>query len=79
MEPRLNGIQKGADFIDVGCGYGGLLFSLHQAFPEKLILGMEIRDKLVDYIGLKLKALREHKDCYHEVGVIRTNAMKHML
>ena len=66
------------DFLDVGCGFGGLLFSLHQNFPEKKVLGLEIRDKLVDYIGLKIQALRKHKNTCHNVGVIRTNAMRHL-
>lgn len=37
--------------VDIGCGYGGLLFGLSAVFPDKLILGMEIREKLVNYVG----------------------------
>jgi tRNA (guanine-N7-)-methyltransferase len=37
--------------IDIGCGYGGLLFGLATLFPNKLILGMEIRDKLVNFVA----------------------------
>jgi len=36
----------GAEWLDVGCGYGGLLMSLAPAFPERLMLGFEIRDKV---------------------------------
>lgn len=36
--------------IDVGCGYGGLLFQLATTFPEARSLGMEIRLKVVDYV-----------------------------
>lgn len=44
--------------IDVGCGYGGLLFALASIFPDKLILGMEIRDKLVNFVGEKIRGMR---------------------
>lgn len=43
--------DKKVQIIDVGCGYGGLLFALAPLFPDKLILGMEIRDKLVNFVG----------------------------
>jgi tRNA (guanine-N7-)-methyltransferase len=44
--------------IDIGCGFGGLLFGLAPLFQNKLILGMEIRDKLVNYVGEKIKGYR---------------------
>lgn len=34
------------EFVDVGCGYGGLLISLSPLYPESLMLGMEIRMKV---------------------------------
>ncbi|TKS71514.1 tRNA (guanine-N(7)-)-methyltransferase [Collichthys lucidus] len=34
------------EFADIGCGYGGLLVELSPLFPDKLILGLEIRVKL---------------------------------
>jgi tRNA (guanine-N7-)-methyltransferase len=37
--------------IDIGCGYGGLLFGLAQILPDKLLLGLEIRDKLVNFVA----------------------------
>ena len=33
-------------FADVGCGYGGLLVQLSPMFPDKLMLGLEIRDPI---------------------------------
>ena len=32
-------------FLDVGCGFGGLLVRLSPLFPDTLMLGMELRDK----------------------------------
>lgn len=34
------------DFVDVGCGFGGLTVRLADAFPKKVIVGMEIRKKV---------------------------------
>ncbi|VDO00442.1 unnamed protein product [Rodentolepis nana] len=36
--------------VDIGCGYGGLLFSLSTRFPTSRIVGMEIRLKVMDYV-----------------------------
>ena len=32
--------------LDVGMGFGGLTVALAEIFPEKLVLGMEIRAKV---------------------------------
>ena len=34
------------EFADVGCGFGGLLIKLSPLFPDRLMVGMEIRDKV---------------------------------
>ena len=34
------------DFVDVGCGFGGLTVRLAEAYPDKLVAGMEIRAKV---------------------------------
>lgn len=49
---------KTVEVIDIGCGYGGLLFALAPVFPDKLILGMEIRDKLVNFVSEKIRGMR---------------------
>lgn len=33
-------------FADVGCGFGGLLVKLAPMYPDTLMLGMELRDKV---------------------------------
>ena len=35
------------EFADIGCGYGGLLVQLSPLFPTSLMLGMEIRVKVI--------------------------------
>ena len=39
--------DREVEFADIGCGYGGLLVQLGPMFPQSLILGMEIRVKVV--------------------------------
>ena len=40
---------KDVEFADVGCGFGGLLIRLATVYPDKLMLGMEIRDKVQSF------------------------------
>lgn len=64
--------------LDIGCGYGGLMFGLSKHFPDKLILGQEIRDKVANFVGKKINSLRinsGYKECLN-LGVVRTNTMK---
>jgi tRNA G46 methylase TrmB len=45
-------------FVDVGCGYGSLLLGLAAIFPDDLMLGIEIRPKIVEYVQKRVLALR---------------------
>ncbi|GAU88615.1 hypothetical protein RvY_01284-1 [Ramazzottius varieornatus] len=68
------------EFADVGCGYGGLLMNLSTMFPDKLMLGMEIRLKVSDYVKQKTEALRvQHPGQYQNIAIVRTNAMKYFV
>eukprot|EP00658_Telonema_sp_P-2_P042399 TRINITY_DN3042_c0_g1_i12.p1 TRINITY_DN3042_c0_g1~~TRINITY_DN3042_c0_g1_i12.p1 ORF type:complete len:210 (-),score=60.34 TRINITY_DN3042_c0_g1_i12:908-1456(-) len=70
---------KAVEFADVGCGYGGLLIGLSPLFPQTLMLGMEIRDKVTDYVAERIKSLRDQDSAtYQNVSVVRTNAMKYL-
>lgn len=78
---------KGAcvDFADIGCGFGGLLMALSPLFPDKFILGMEIRLKVEEYVKLKIDGLRkinagkqkEEAESFQNVSVMRMNAQKY--
>lgn len=71
--------SKLVEFADVGCGYGGLLVRLSMMFPETLMLGMEIRVKVCDYVKDRIEALRlKHEGQYENIACVRTNAMKYM-
>ncbi|KAG0228036.1 tRNA (guanine-N(7)-)-methyltransferase (tRNA(m7G46)-methyltransferase) [Actinomortierella wolfii] len=68
---------KKVEFADIGCGYGGLLIALATVFPDNLMLGMEIRVKVEEYVNQKILALRKNRPGqYENASIIRMNAMK---
>ena len=70
------------NIIDIGCGYGGLLYNMSEYLDEgDLAIGMEIRDKVTNYVGEKIKALRLNSDnkLYNNISVVRSNTMKLLL
>jgi hypothetical protein len=70
--------SKVPTIVDIGCGYGGLMFELSKEFPDKMILGMEIRDVVANFVVQKVNTLRinsGYKECMN-IGVVKTNTMK---
>ena len=39
-------LRREVRHVDVGCGFGGLTVALAALFPDKLVLGLEIRAKV---------------------------------
>lgn len=71
--------SKKIQFADIGCGFGGLLISLATLFPETLMIGMELRDKVTEYVKERILALRTaNPGQYQNVSVVRTNSMKYI-
>ncbi|KAF8313708.1 hypothetical protein DL93DRAFT_2058923 [Clavulina sp. PMI_390] len=73
--------DKKVEFADIGCGFGGLLIALAPMFPETLMLGMEIRVQVTQYVTDRINALRiknspRSTGGYQNVSVLRANAMK---
>ncbi|RKP38919.1 tRNA guanine-N7 methyltransferase, partial [Dimargaris cristalligena] len=69
------------EFADIGCGYGGLLVGLAPLFPDTLMVGMEIRIKVQDFVYERIKALRAQQDLlrvggFQNISIMRMNAMK---
>jgi len=63
--------------LDVGCGFGGLTLSLARMLPREVVLGMEIRAKVTEFVRLRIVNAR--RDCpgrYRNASVLRTNSMK---
>ena len=53
--------------------------ALSPLFPDTLMLGMEIRVKVSDYVKDRIKALREqHAGQYQNIACLRSNAMKYL-
>eukprot|EP00501_MAST-03F_sp_TOSAG23-6_P002674 GSMAST32.ASY1.ANO1.2821.1 assembled CDS len=71
---------------DIGCGFGGLTIALGPLFPKELIVGMEIRLKVCEYVRLRIESLRSssnpESECtkggYRNVAVLRSNTMKYL-
>ena len=88
FKPKNNDVNNGTEvvvssskveFADIGCGYGGLLVDLSPIFPDTLMLGMEIRVKVSDYVTDRVLALRDqHPGQYGNIACIRANAMKYL-
>lgn len=71
--------NKKIEFADIGCGFGGLLISLSTLFPQTLMIGMELRDKVTEYVKERILALRvSNPGNYENVSVVRTNSMKYI-
>ncbi|AEO64082.1 5426351c-6614-4e76-b158-d9a34b98a6bd [Thermothielavioides terrestris] len=72
-------ISKDVEVADIGCGFGGLLVALAPLMPETLILGLEIRVSVTQFVEDRIKALRRQNEAaglYRNVGVLRANTMK---
>lgn len=70
---------KKVTIADIGCGFGGLLMALSPEFPDKCILGMEIRVQVTQFVEDKIIALRKlNADAhgFNNISVLRGNAMK---
>ncbi|KAL2165779.1 hypothetical protein VTG60DRAFT_3839 [Thermothelomyces hinnuleus] len=72
-------ISKDVEVADIGCGFGGLLVALAPLMPDTLILGLEIRVSVTQFVEDRIKALRAQNPdsrLYRNVGVLRANTMK---
>ncbi|KAF2018884.1 hypothetical protein BU24DRAFT_364202 [Aaosphaeria arxii CBS 175.79] len=72
-------ITQPVEIADIGCGFGGLLFALAPRFPTSLILGMEIRTSVTEYVQEKVRALRAQNSAtsgFQNAACIRANTMK---
>jgi len=69
--------SKQIEIVDVGCGYGGLIVNLSPLFPDLLMIGLEIRLKVSEYVRNRILSLRkDNPGKYNNISVLRTNAMK---
>ncbi|KAI0450781.1 putative methyltransferase-domain-containing protein [Xylaria acuta] len=72
-------LTKEVEVVDIGCGFGGLLVALAPALPDTLLLGMEIRTSVAEYVQHRIAALRTQNPdtaLYQNIGCLRANTMK---
>ncbi|KAI0762029.1 putative methyltransferase [Irpex lacteus] len=82
--PAFAASGKTPEFADIGCGFGGLLIALAPLYPDTLMLGMEIRVQVSQYVQDRITALRATSTAtdptahapYQNVSIVRANAMK---
>ena len=47
--------ERRVTMADIGCGYGGLTVGLAKEYPQQAVLGLEIRDQVVDYVRQRIE------------------------
>jgi tRNA (guanine-N7-)-methyltransferase len=68
---------KPVEIADIGCGFGGLLVALAPRLPDTLMLGLEIRLQVAEYVRERILALRlQQPGGFANASVLRANAMK---
>jgi tRNA (guanine-N7-)-methyltransferase len=78
-----NPARRNVEFADIGCAFGGMFCALAPLFPDTLMLGLEIRPKVVAFAQGKTRELRENADPavghhhYDNVWFEQCNVMKH--
>ncbi|KAK3381412.1 putative methyltransferase-domain-containing protein [Podospora didyma] len=74
-------LTQDVEVADIGCGFGGLLIALAPAMPQTLVLGLEIRVSVTQFVEDRIKALRaqsQEQKLYRNIAVLRANTMKFM-
>ncbi|KAK3995845.1 putative methyltransferase-domain-containing protein [Cladorrhinum sp. PSN332] len=72
-------LTQDVEVADIGCGFGGLLVALAPAMPQTLVLGLEIRVSVTQFVEDRIKVLRHQNPgtkLYQNVSVLRANTMK---
>ncbi|KAL4874343.1 hypothetical protein BJY04DRAFT_226144 [Aspergillus karnatakaensis] len=54
-------LLKDVEVVDIGCGFGGLLVGLAPVLPDTLMVGMEIRAQVTEYLTTRIQALRNQQ------------------
>ncbi|KAK9849192.1 hypothetical protein MYU51_014777 [Penicillium brevicompactum] len=54
-------LTKDVEVVDIGCGFGGLMIGLAPLLPDTLMVGMEIRTSVLEYLSSRIHALRSQQ------------------
>ncbi|KAI2633507.1 putative methyltransferase-domain-containing protein [Xylaria nigripes] len=77
LSPRK--LTKDVEVVDIGCGFGGLLVALAPVLADTLLVGMEIRTSVAEYVQHRITALRAQNpdtSLYQNISCLRANTMK---
>lgn len=80
-KPVVKRMKQEVEVVDIGCGFGGLLVALAPTMPNTMILGMEIRTQVTEYVQERIRSLRaQHAESngFQNASCIRANTMKFM-
>ncbi|KAI1078057.1 putative methyltransferase [Whalleya microplaca] len=78
-KPPPQKLTKDIEVADIGCGFGGLLVALAPAMPDTLLIGMEIRTQVTEFVQDRIRVLRmqnAEQNLYQNISCIRANTMK---
>jgi tRNA (guanine-N7-)-methyltransferase len=72
LYPGIPENERKVRILDIGMGFGGLTVAMAGLFPDKLVMGMEIRAKVTEYVKLRIEALRiENPGQYQNAACFR--------
>lgn len=72
-------MKQEVEIVDIGCGFGGLLVAMAPQVPDKLMLGLEIRTQVTEFVQERIRALRSQEaesGKFQNVSCLRANTMK---
>ncbi|KAL8770039.1 MAG: hypothetical protein Q9209_004077 [Squamulea sp. 1 TL-2023] len=79
LDGTIKPLSKDITVADIGCGFGGLLVALAPKLPNELLIGMEIRTQVTQFVQDRIKALRNQNadnGLYQNIACLRANTMK---
>lgn len=78
--PGLTAEHRVVTTLDLGMGFGGLTVALAREFPDEVILGLEIRPKVCEFVRLRIQSLRRDSTEHHfrNASCLRTNGMRYL-
>ncbi|KAL8969778.1 MAG: hypothetical protein Q9183_001831 [Haloplaca sp. 2 TL-2023] len=78
-EAKFKPLKREVTVADIGCGFGGLLAALAPKLQDELMIGMEIRTQVTEFVQDRIKALRNQNlgtGLYQNIACLRANTMK---
>jgi tRNA (guanine-N7-)-methyltransferase len=78
-KPAPRKLKQEVEILDIGCGFGGLLVAMAPVVSSSLMLGLEIRTQVTEYVHERIRSLRAQDPeakSYQNISCLRANTMK---